>query len=268
MRLKLDMTVIIVDWSVLSVWDYWKASKGNSNYVANAIHATILELAQLFGMSENEKEIFLRQMLLMGHSFGAHIAGLVGKLLKESTGGMMAGTIVGLDAAGPKYSPLKTERHCLTHQDAMKVLMLHTCTIFFGIQFLVGHEDYFVNGGAHVLPKFLALSHVRSVNLFRELIWIQAIGYGCSDANRVCDDGNLKKHTFDLSAPIANLERTSYPIYLPTNLESPYFDNNKKPDHIPSYKVTMKKTWQIIVYKEKLPEKLMRQVLRFVRYIS
>lgn len=255
------MNVIVVDWYDLAVWDYFVTSTGNTLYVAHAIHSAICELANIMEMTEEEKTQYLIRMVLMGHSLGSHVAGLVGELLKvpdENDVGRQVkrlGTIVGVDPAGPWFPPYGTKRHCVTLHDARRVLILHTGAILLGNPYRLGHEDYFARGGAQVVPLSPALSHMRGGNIIREIIWTRAIGYICMRPKHVYRDGDLSNESlirrieFDLTKiPEKESEVIRHPIYLPVNLRYPYFDN-KTPRKIPAYSRHTNKGWEKISFK-------------------
>lgn len=236
------MNVIVVDWTDLSKWGYFSASDGSSRYVAAAIHDVIQRLVTEMGITSDRDEYrkFLIRMLLMGHSMGAHICGLVGELLTNSysqanTGRTekRLGTIVAIDPAGPLVPPFGQERHCVKHNDARRVLVLHTSKTF-GNLYRLGHEDYYANGGHKVVPSFSTpgLGHLRAVNLIRALIWYEATGYYNITGR------DFKSISFTLTViPDKESPIIPYPIYLPTNLNSPYF-NNSKPKNLSIYRLT------------------------------
>lgn len=262
LRSNLHMNVIRVDWTELAVWDYLVASKGNTRYVAEAIRAAILTLADIMDMSDEEEMEYLIRMLLLGQSLGAHVAGLVGDLLTIPPIEIgdrrikRLGTIVGVDPCGPLFLPYNTGRHCLTRNDARRVVILHTGSVLLGNSYRMGHEDYYANGGVQIISLEPLLSHLRSVNLIRELIWMKAVGYICKRPKHVYRDGDMsdpsliQRIDFDL-AKISELEAEiiPHPIYLPVNLKYPYFDNNETPKKIPAYSVSATKGWEKINYK-------------------
>lgn len=236
------MNVLVVDWTSLAMWNYFVASKRNIEYVAHAIHFVIDELAEMMGMNHLEKGELLLRMLLMGHSLGAHTAGVVGLLVQKNKRRYI-GTIVGLDPAGPLFTPLRSTRHCLTHFDAKRVLIVHTSAIFHGTAYRLGHEDYYAGGGSTVIPFSPGLSHMRAANVIRELIWTEATGYICMKPNHVYRDDDLSnpemirpiQFRLDL-IPGDSPEYISHPIYLPVNWKYPYF-NNEPPKRIPAYSI-------------------------------
>lgn len=262
LRSKLQMNVIFVDWTELSVWLYFVASTGNTLYTAEAVRAAIYAMAKAMEMSEEDEINYLNGMLVLGHSLGTHVAGMVGHLLtkpameEKKPKIKMLGTIVGLDPAGPWFPPYGTMRHCLTLNDAKRVLILHTDIVLVGSSYRTGHEDWYVRGGAEIVPSSPALSHGRAANLFRELIWYRAIGYILMQPNHVYRDDDMsnpsliRRISFDLTKiPVNESEIIPYPIYLPANLKYPYFDNDQTPKKISAYRRSEKKGWERMIFK-------------------
>lgn len=163
---------------------------------------------------------------------------------------------VGLDPAGPFFSPAQTIPRCLTWEDARRVLIIHSCGKLLGTLFRLGHEDYYANGGNAVVPSSPGLSHMRVTNIIRELIWTKATGYISREPDRVIHAADIveeDKIAFDLDLiPDADHEanHVRYPIYLPVNLKYPYFNEpNNPPETIPAYKLTtIKNGWQKIKF--------------------
>lgn len=273
LRSKLQMNVIIVDYYELGQWDYSVASKGNTLYIAKAVESLIHTMAASMDMTAYEKEQFLMRMMMMGHSLGCHIAGLAAHLVNnrmakqtnalsfQNFGGYQrpkksVGTIFGVDCAGPLFPPYTTTRHCLTHKDANRVIMLHTGGMGLGNSYRVGHEDYYANGGEMLIPPSATLSHMRAGNLFRELIWTTATGYMSKKPKRNLRKRDIDNSTlvqrieFDLSViPNGESKLISHPIYLPVNIKYPYFDR-RKPRKIPAYSFVRKRGWEKILFKD------------------
>ncbi|XP_060516287.1 phospholipase A1-like isoform X3 [Cylas formicarius] len=83
----------------------------------------------------------LGKITIVGHSLGAHIAGYAGK----QTNGTLD-YIVGLDPAGPLFfEQLPDSRLSIT--DANYVQVIHTDASFLGVNFEIGHIDFWPNGG-------------------------------------------------------------------------------------------------------------------------
>lgn len=261
------MNVIIVDWPFLSTWDYFKASQGNVLYVAELIKK-LLDDIMLVNEANTKRLNFLSNVLLIGHSLGAHIAGRVGSLYFQQIRMIVGNTnlrifklinngesnlsnfSLGLDPAGPLFHPFAKDRHCLTSADAQNVIIFHT-TAGLGSNYMLGSVDLFVNGGAvqpecNVDPPME--SHKRAVNVFRATIYQKnsARGYFCAKINERCSDWELQVFVFDIDSD--DLGKLYAPIYLPTIGTQPFFLNHWKPDFIPAYSAVAVHNWNRITY--------------------
>lgn len=85
----------------------------------------------------------LEELLVVGHSLGAHISGMAGKLTQ--TEGKI-GIIIGLDPAGPLF-PFNDVHKRLADTDAHYVQVIHTDAGHLGIEHPIGHGDFYPNGG-------------------------------------------------------------------------------------------------------------------------
>lgn len=103
----------------------------------------------------------------MGHSLGAHIAGLAGKAL-QNRAGIKVGRITGLDPAGPTYY-LKSDEDKLADTDADLVVALHTDAGIAGYYPAIGNIDFYPNGGAAPQPGCYDLTS-KSFVLFLRLV--------------------------------------------------------------------------------------------------
>ena len=136
-----------VDWSRLALTEYTIA--GNQTRVVAQHLVKFIQFLQTHGTS-------LKHVRLIGHSFGAQIAGLAGGQLK----GEIA-EIIGLDPAGwlfTKPSPVALSER-LDKSDAKFVQCIHTNTNYFGLGSTMncGHQDYFPNDGLSPQPGCLDL---------------------------------------------------------------------------------------------------------------
>ncbi|CAG2101975.1 unnamed protein product [Medioppia subpectinata] len=126
-----DYNVFIVDWSE------GNHTKANIPTVAQAITKLITELQSKSGLD-------LDKVHIVGHSLGAHIAGLTGKAFNGRIG-----RISGLDPAGPGFNGKPTSDK-LSPSDAQFVDAIHTDAvplIGLGINENSGHIDFYPNGG-------------------------------------------------------------------------------------------------------------------------
>lgn len=110
---------------------------------------------------------------IVGHSLGAHVAGVLGSLIKKNNTDYKVERITGLDPAGPCFDDQQSPANLrLDRGDADFVDVIHTqhsdsftlgtkntigkksfrielfVFFFFYIFILVGDVDFFVNGGA------------------------------------------------------------------------------------------------------------------------
>ncbi|XP_059221428.1 inactive pancreatic lipase-related protein 1-like [Stomoxys calcitrans] len=131
-----NFNVILVDWSDYSL---------DVNYIR--VITEVFEIAQQL----NDFTAFLHkttkypyeEMYLIGHSFGCHIAGVAGKLLKHSR----YGVIYALDTAGPIHQVLNEEWR-LTADSALYVESIQTDTALMGFRGSnLAHASFFPNWG-------------------------------------------------------------------------------------------------------------------------
>lgn len=85
----------------------------------------------------------LTDLILIGHSLGAHVAGVTAKHIK---GGAKPAAIIGLDPAFPLFRLLE-QSHRLHFDDADYVQIIHTNGGFLGIRHPIGHADFYPNFG-------------------------------------------------------------------------------------------------------------------------
>ncbi|XP_056385345.1 pancreatic lipase-related protein 2-like isoform X2 [Hyla sarda] len=174
-----NVNCFAVDWFGGSVALYTRAV--NNARVVGA------ELANFINYLLGHYRYSLSNIYLIGHSLGAHIAGEAGKRRPGIS------RISGLDPAGPYFENTPPEVR-LDPSDAQLVDVIHTDgsdTILgqglsgFGMSQLVGHLDFFPNGGRHQpgcpnfyrklgdldrviegLEEIIFCSHRRSVSFF------------------------------------------------------------------------------------------------------
>lgn len=89
-----------------------------------------------------EYKMQLDDLLIVGHSLGAHIAGIAGKQLPIGR----IGVIIGLDPAGPLFPVSKVTKR-LADTDAQYVQVIHTDGGNLSIKHPIGHADFYPNGG-------------------------------------------------------------------------------------------------------------------------
>lgn len=106
-------------------------------------------LAQLLGFLEREGDLNYDDVHLLGHSLGAHIAGITGYRLSGKVG-----RITGMDPARPDFEAplLKDAKDRLDPTDAKFVDVIHTCAGTVGFSRPIGHVDFYPNGGSFRQP--------------------------------------------------------------------------------------------------------------------
>lgn len=126
-----DVNVIVVDWSAGANNLFYNIAAGRTKGVA-------VTVAQFLDQLLDADPKMWEQLTVVGHSLGAHTAGLVGKYV---TSGKI-GKIVGLDPAGPLFRTVGfTSR--LHRTDATFVEVVHTNWRLLGILQALGTVDYY-----------------------------------------------------------------------------------------------------------------------------
>lgn len=133
-----DYNVILVDWE----------KQANANY-AQAI-CSIKKISFIIGKFifnfQSVGNIDLNNIHLIGHSLGAHMAGLVGQYIQRRTSGQKLYRITGLDAAGPGFLGFPKDTR-LDASDALFVDAVHTNGAQFGYPINYGSVDFYPNCG-------------------------------------------------------------------------------------------------------------------------
>ncbi|XP_062854840.1 endothelial lipase isoform X2 [Trichomycterus rosablanca] len=130
--------VIVVDWLGLAHQLYPDA--------VNHTRRVGLSIATLLDWLQDEQQLSMKNVHLIGYSLGAHVAGYAGTFLQGTVG-----RITGLDPAGPMFEGAEPHKR-LSPDDAEFVDVLHTYTrealgVSIGIQQPIGHIDIYPNGG-------------------------------------------------------------------------------------------------------------------------
>ncbi|XP_039961504.1 pancreatic lipase-related protein 2 [Bactrocera neohumeralis] len=182
-----NAAVILIDWGGGSNPPYVQAA-ANIRLVG-AITAHVIHM-----LYEELQLPHLRNVHIIGHSLGSHLAGYAGYHLQQDFG-LKLGRITGLDPAAPLFS--ETEHIVrLDRSDAEFVDAIHTDANPFmkgglGIYQRVGHVDFYPNGGSDnpgcdvrlqdymrsrkssvflSMQEFLSCNHIRSYQYFTESI--------------------------------------------------------------------------------------------------
>ncbi|KAG5885413.1 hypothetical protein JTB14_031435 [Gonioctena quinquepunctata] len=128
-----DVNVFVIDWSPIAGRTYVTA-QGSVTKVGEYAGNFIKSLQHTYGLN-------LGKVKLVGHSLGAHISGCIGAAL-----GRQVDSIVGLDPAGPLFSRGNINNR-LDPTDARFVQAIHTNDGRLGFDNVMGHADYYPNGG-------------------------------------------------------------------------------------------------------------------------
>lgn len=173
---KADVNVIVIDWSKAN-----NAVYSTTRYrvpEAAAINAEFIDfMASQIGQP-------VSNILIVGHSLGAHCAGLTAKRVRSGK----VPRVVGLDPAGPLFSA-NAPNDRLDRNDATFVEVIHTNTgsIGLGITDPIGHVDIYPTYGG-IQPGCGsditgACSHGRAYQFFAESLTSTG-GFNC----RRCSD--------------------------------------------------------------------------------
>lgn len=123
----------------------WSDYSLDVNYiqVINDVFRIARQLNDFTRFLNRETKVSFRDMYLIGHSLGCHVAGIAGKLLRPDK----YGVIYALDTSGPIHSVLDKSWH-LIPSDALYVESIQSDTSFFGYpRNGVGHASFFPNWG-------------------------------------------------------------------------------------------------------------------------
>ncbi|XP_063364609.1 pancreatic lipase-related protein 2-like isoform X1 [Cydia amplana] len=124
---KAGYKVLALDGRRAISYEYFSAST-HARFIGEKLGNFLSELVE--GGQDPSK------LILIGHSLGAHIAGVAGKRLQQNTG-QQASRITGLDPAGPCFSKVDAGAR-LDRSDAAYVDVVHTNAGVLGIKDPVG----------------------------------------------------------------------------------------------------------------------------------
>ncbi|XP_038867558.1 endothelial lipase-like isoform X2 [Salvelinus namaycush] len=194
MQREPEANVVIVEWLPMAHQLYPDA--------VNHTHQVGLSVATTINWLQEEQQMPLQNVHLIGYSLGAHVAGYAGTFVRGSVG-----RITGLDPAGPMFEGVGDEKR-LSSDDADFVDVLHTYTrealgVSIGIQQPIGDIDIYPNGGdvqpgcdlTSVLTSaaggnfmdVMKCEHERAVHLFVDSLISKehsSFAYQCTDPER------------------------------------------------------------------------------------
>ncbi|KAJ1519466.1 hypothetical protein ONE63_004752 [Megalurothrips usitatus] len=231
---KHDLNVILVNWRAVDTIVYPVA--------AARVKVVAVQLAHVVQHLVDKQGLEGRDLHLVGHSLGAHTAGLASLHLREDT---VIARITGLDPAGPLFKDGRTNRLDASHADFVDVI--HTCANVFGYRDAIGHVDFYPNGGTAFQPGCLVpdlttgkCSHNRAYLLFNESILLNStfLAYRGRDADHPCEDVDTDGEpvVMGLDTPTRSyLMRSARGVYcLSTRPESPFGYGEDMPPATPS----------------------------------
>ncbi|XP_058458910.1 phospholipase A1-like isoform X1 [Malaya genurostris] len=169
-----NFNVIAVDWEQGAKTLLYPVARYRVPKVATLVAAVINKLLE-FGQSPE-------QIGMIGHSLGAHVAGLAGKQTNRKVA-----FIIGLDPASPLFR-FKKPIERLSATDAEYVEVIHTNGKALGFFKNIGKADFYPNGGISQpgCGWSLTCHHERSVLYFKESLRVKNYF-----ANRCADVENL-----------------------------------------------------------------------------
>ncbi|XP_035898260.1 lipase member H-like [Anopheles stephensi] len=147
--------VIGIDWSAGAMNILYPVAQKRVGAVADAIAKQIALLLQA-GQHPS-------QIVLVGHSLGAHVAGLTGKHFQTEP---KLAAIFALDPAGPLFSENNPAAR-VDALDAVYVEVIHT-SVMLGYMHALGQADFYPNGGKSQPGCILnACNHHKAVEYFQ-----------------------------------------------------------------------------------------------------
>ncbi|XP_050089766.1 pancreatic lipase-related protein 2-like [Anopheles aquasalis] len=170
--------------------DWCEAGGCSSNYITARIRVTDVavtiakEIALLLEAGQHPNQI-----VVIGHSLGAHVAGMTAKHFARST--PLAG-VIALDPAGPLFLLGKPQER-VDSTDAQYVEVIHTNTGRLGHADALGQADFYPNGG-HEQPGCVEsqCSHRRAIVYLKQSLESPTplyLGRGCESnvIDETCD---------------------------------------------------------------------------------
>lgn len=159
-----DYNIITLDWSALGSRNlFYPHARNQVPFVASKVAIFLNSLKAELGIQ-------LEDLHIIGHSLGAHIAGVAAYQIYSGK----LGRITGLDPAGPMFS-LEDYKGRLSTDSALFVDVIHSSYNFIGMGATIGHADFIPNG-PHKLQRgcgidiFGRCSHRRSFYWYVESI--------------------------------------------------------------------------------------------------
>ncbi|XP_046596258.1 phospholipase A1 [Neodiprion lecontei] len=220
--------IFVVDWRIGACTESSKylilktygAAAENTKEVGQSVSRYIEKLVDNYS-------ILPKDVWIIGHSLGAHVAGFAGKDLQLRRRWKL-GRITGLDPAGPKFREVAPADR-LDKMDAAFVEVTHTSSLL-GLQEPVGHVDIYYNGGEFqhsCLLRTPGCSHARAIDFYIEAIRnsnCNFIGRAWSKDNgyKNMTKSGRSEDLMTVVGPMAEKYSAQGTFYIETNNESPY----------------------------------------------
>ena len=122
----------------------WRKGSNTFNYLhaRNRVNLVAAHVAKFIDFMSIKARLKIEYLTIVGHSLGAHIAGIAAKQITVGK----VGKIVGLDPASPlfKYEDVNNR---LADTDASYVESMHTCAGRLGMTKPIGMASFYPNGG-------------------------------------------------------------------------------------------------------------------------
>ncbi|KAK4887580.1 hypothetical protein RN001_003851 [Aquatica leii] len=218
-----DCNVLMVDWSIAAMQPY------ETSYCYIGIIS--LQVSKFLCQLSKTADLNLHEIHVIGHSMGAHVAGLTGHFITNKCKTKI-GRITALDP------PKELGSQKLKKDSARFVDVIHTDIDRLGSPTSYGHADYYVNCGFHQpgckqISKILEsdtladvmCSNLRSVKLMTESIGsTNAVAVSCGLCPRYCRP-NVISETYNLMGERAvHPRKHSVKLFLITTHHAhPYF---------------------------------------------
>ncbi|KAG5667207.1 hypothetical protein PVAND_015198 [Polypedilum vanderplanki] len=219
-----NYSVILVDWSSITALPWYSNTVESAPRVGRYLARFVKFLIK--------SGVLLENIHLIGFSLGAQVSGFAGKTLKEW--GILLPRITGLDPAGPLFMNGDTETH-ISPGDAKFVDVIHTDSGLFGIQWPVGHADFFPNGGYalqpgcideelsknNILGIIVGCSHSRAWQYFVESIY-RPTAFECDRCEQTNNESKECNETIKAFMGLNADKSLRGKFFVKTNSEPPY----------------------------------------------
>ncbi|XP_072381633.1 pancreatic lipase-related protein 2-like [Diabrotica undecimpunctata] len=213
---KYDVNMFLVDWGTFADNIIYNIAYDNVEAIGDIVGYAIEHLVQNTGVD-------LNRITIVGHSLGAHVAGVAGRILSGKLD-----HIVGLDPAGPLFTKENTKNR-LTPESAQFVHVIHTCGGLLGYFDRIGDADYYPNGGKSqpgcILDVVGRCSHLLSIQYYLESVLTGNFKSRKCGSYDEFNSGMCNNSTISYMGQY-NVDKEALGTYfLQTNIQSPYARN-------------------------------------------